>query len=80
MGKEYAYWFPVIMTASEGVVINPERIIPGMNLVIPDLQKNINDEGARAVMKESFLTVAEDYRRIGKGGVAEKLVKIADTL
>ncbi len=33
------FYYPVIMLASRGVVINPDKIQPGMELTIPDLKE-----------------------------------------
>jgi hypothetical protein len=45
------FYYPVIMLASRGVVINPDKIKPGMTLTIPDLERNIADNKSRRSMK-----------------------------
>jgi len=45
------FYYPVIMLASQGVVINPDKIRPGMKLTIPDLEKNKANPNSRKSMK-----------------------------
>jgi len=45
------FYYPVIMLASQGVVINPDKIRPGMALTIPDLEKNKANANSRKSMK-----------------------------
>jgi len=33
------FYYPIIMLASRGVVENPDKILPGMELTIPDLKE-----------------------------------------
>jgi len=44
-------YYPVIMLASRDVVLDPDLIQPGMELTIPDLQKNLSDPAAKAAIK-----------------------------
>jgi len=45
------FYYPVIMLASRGVVVNPDKIQPGMQLTIPDLERNKANPAARKSMK-----------------------------
>jgi hypothetical protein len=45
------FYYPVIMLASRGVVINPDKIKPGMELTIPDLERNKANATSRKSMK-----------------------------
>jgi len=45
------FYYPVIMLASRGVVINPDKIQPGMKLTIPDIERNKADYAGRKSMK-----------------------------
>jgi len=45
------FYYPVIMLASRGVVINPDKIKPGMVLTIPDLERNKASANSRRSMK-----------------------------
>jgi len=44
-------YYPVIMLASRGVVINPDKIKPGMELTIPDLERNKASAAGRKSMR-----------------------------
>jgi hypothetical protein len=58
------FYFPVIMLASKDVVTDPDKIEPGMQLIIPNLQRNLNDPNARASIKGFLKEIAaiEDMR------------------
>ena len=45
------FYYPVIMLASRGVVINPDKIRPGMELTLPDLERNKANATSRKSMK-----------------------------
>jgi hypothetical protein len=45
------FYYPVIMLASRGVVVNPDKIQPGMELTIPDLERNKANPDSRKSMK-----------------------------
>jgi len=46
-----AFYYPIIMLASRGVVINPDKIQPGMKLIIPDIERNKAEAAGRRSMK-----------------------------
>jgi len=52
------FYYPVIMLASRGVVVNPDKIMPGMELTIIDVEKNKADANARKSMKNCLLGFA----------------------
>jgi hypothetical protein len=54
------YYYPLIMLASKDVVVDQDKIQPGMELTIPDLQRNLDDPRAKASIKG----VIEDCARI----------------
>ena len=74
------FYFPIIMMASRDLVVDHDRITPGMVLTIPDLQANLNNTGARGVMKNLFSEVAiiEDQRN--RHDTADGLRSLADSL
>jgi hypothetical protein len=53
--SRYAYndgfYYPIIMLASRGVVVNPDKIRPGMLLTLPDLERNKANADSRKSMK-----------------------------
>jgi len=67
------YYFPLILATSD-VVKNPDKIVPGMVLTIPDLDKNLNNAKTKKRVKELLLEVAKDY------DAGEDLYKISDGL
>jgi nucleoid-associated protein YgaU len=82
--NNYGYFFPLIMMASpEAGVGDPELIEPGMELTIPDLQKNLNNAEARAAIKTFLLDIAKIYDNINKAHSAltrANLVALSNSL
>jgi nucleoid-associated protein YgaU len=62
-GTSRAYFFPVIMLASQNVVVNPDLVVKGMHLSIPNLQRNLDNRKTRAKIKEFLLKIADVYKR-----------------
>ena len=60
-GSRNGYYFPLILLASRNVVTDPDKLISGMRLTIPDLQRNLNDPGARQKIKNFLLEIANVY-------------------
>lgn len=58
------FMYPVILLASRYIVLDPDRILPGMVLIVPDLQRNLNDAEARRNIRNFLLEIAtfEDSR------------------
>jgi hypothetical protein len=52
------FYYPLIMMASSNVVKDQDKITPGMRLIIPNLQANLNDSRARASIKRYILEIA----------------------
>jgi hypothetical protein len=74
------FFFPLIMLASSDIVLDPDKIEPGMKLTIPDLQKNLNDDRARGKLKEFLKEIAVVYDLRGRPADSEGLRKLADSL
>jgi hypothetical protein len=74
------FYFPIIMLASRDIVLDPDKITPGMQLTIPDLQKNFADPKAKASIKNFLreIAVIEDERN--RPLDAEGLRELADSL
>ncbi|GHU39551.1 hypothetical protein FACS1894190_04760 [Spirochaetia bacterium] len=79
---ENAYYFPLIMVASSDVVLDPDRIEPGMKLTIPELQRNIDDPAERTNVKSLLKDVAALYKRDGNKYPETQagLIKLSDSL
>jgi nucleoid-associated protein YgaU len=63
-GRNNGYYFPLIMAASQLETSDPDKIIGGQNLKIPDLTKNLDDPQARAYLKSLLRKIANAY--VGK--------------
>jgi hypothetical protein len=64
------FYYPVIMLASRGVVINPDKIQPGMELTIPDLERNKANPVSRKSMKNclnGFATIEKNKANPNQG-------------
>jgi len=64
------FYYPIIMLASRGVVINPDKILPGMELTIPDLERNRANPNSRKSMKNclnGFATIEKNKENPNKG-------------
>jgi hypothetical protein len=64
-GGENPFFFPLIMAASKEKntvdIVDPDLIDEGMELVIPDLQKNLADPGVKARIKTLLESVTAIY-------------------
>ncbi len=63
--KDSGFYFPVIMLASNHVVLDPDFILPGMKLVIPDLRANLDNAVTKEKIKLYLLEIADIYTRKG---------------
>lgn len=61
-GNDKGYFFPLILEASKESITNPEIIIPGTILIIPDLNKNIGDPARREYVKSLLLETSKLYQ------------------
>ena len=79
-GAENMYYFPLIRLANANVVSDPDMIMPDVVLVIPDLQANLNDPGARALLKTEMLSMVVHYQRRNMLRAAAEIRNLADRL
>ena len=82
-GSDNGYYFPLIMLASSEVILDPDLIQPGMELKIPDLQRNKNDTRAAKAMKNYFYEIADvyKYKRTAEAKkTREGIIKLANVL
>jgi hypothetical protein len=79
-GRANGYFFPLIMLASDDVVLDPDLIVPGMELTVPDLQRNLNDPTARQRIKSFLLDIAGVYDQKAKPDISRDLRQLANTL
>ena len=71
------YHFPLIMLASHNVVKDPDQIAPGMQLTIPDLQRNLNNAETKAKLKLYYVDISRVYDRRNRPQVAKSLRELA---
>jgi LysM repeat protein len=75
------FYFPLIMLASKDIAISdPDLIEPGMQLKIPDLQRNLSNSGSKEKIKAYLGDVAFIYEKKGTKKAAltaEKLRALA---
>jgi hypothetical protein len=60
-GDQGGYFFPLIMFASRAVVADPDKIVPGYTLTIPDLRQNLDNPVSRSQLKSMLLDIAFVY-------------------
>jgi len=74
------FYYPVIMLASKDVVVDPDKIEPGMELIVPDLQKNLDSPRARANIKRFLGEVAKIEEDRNRPQDAQGMRNLANTL
>jgi phage tail protein X len=72
-------YFPVILLASGGIN-DPDRIFPGLKIVIPDLKANLDNPGSRGKIKDFLNETADFYRKKGDSNTETKLRDLSNTL
>jgi hypothetical protein len=75
-----SFYFPIIMMASKDIVLDPDKIVPGMVLTIPQINLNLDDPLARENIKsllEDIARIEDDRDRFIDAG---KLRELASTL
>jgi len=76
------FYYPIIMLASRGVVVNPDKIRPGMSLTIPDLERNKANDNSRKSMKNCLngFAAIEKTKPNPNQGLIDGFKKHADEL
>ncbi len=78
--NDSAFYFPVIMLASNDVVLDPDMIAPGMKLTVPDLKANLGNAAAKGNIKSFLLEIAGIYKNKGDAATEKGLKDLAATL
>ncbi|MBQ4330900.1 MAG: LysM peptidoglycan-binding domain-containing protein [Spirochaetaceae bacterium] len=60
-GKDNGYYFPLIMLASRQDIADPDKIEPGMDFIVPDLQKCLDNKLIHKSLSNYFKEVADIY-------------------
>jgi hypothetical protein len=82
-GRGNGYFFPLIILASRNVILDPDLIEPGMNLIIPDLQKNLDNDDTRKGIKAFLFDMADVYENKTSRWASvtqRELIKLAKSL
>ena len=74
------YYYPIIMMASNNIVVDPDLIEPGMVLTIPVLQKNLDDAKAKSNIKKFLLDIAKIEENRGRSADAEGMRSLSASL
>jgi hypothetical protein len=74
------FYYPLIMAASNDVVLDYDRIAPGMELTIPNLQRNLDNSRARNAIKSLLEDVAKMEEDRNRPQDAEGLRGLAASL
>ena len=74
------FYYPLVMLASSDIVQDPDKIQPGMELTIPDLQRNLSDVRARSYMRSAMLECADIEESRERASTAQGLKDLAATL
>ena len=77
---EHGLYYPVIMLASSDVVLDPDKIAPGMELTIPNLQKNLDDPKAKENIKSFLGEIAKLSEDRNRHEDATAMRELADSL
>lgn len=73
--REKAYYFPIIMTVTPGIIRHPDKLTPKMKLLIPDFDSFMQHSPSKENSKPDFEKCIKIYENEGKSGVAESLRK-----
>jgi phage tail protein X len=79
-GKENGYYYPLIILGNPGVTANPDLIVPGTQLKIPNLQRNLDNAAARGELKAYVEELIVFYDRKPDRVMSANLRSVADKL
>ncbi|MDR0877815.1 MAG: LysM peptidoglycan-binding domain-containing protein [Treponema sp.] len=72
-GEENSYFFPIIVLASGEAVPDPDLIYPGTELLIPNLDRNLGNVGAKGKVRTLIDDTAGGYEQKAKPKAADRL-------
>jgi phage tail protein X len=79
-GRSNGYYYPLIILGNPDLIKNPDLIVGGMRLKIPDLRKNLNNQAARAELKAYMEELVVYYDRKRNRTMVNRLRALARTL
>ncbi|MCL2806262.1 MAG: LysM peptidoglycan-binding domain-containing protein [Treponema sp.] len=74
------YYYPVIMLASKNVILDPDKIQPGMQLTVPNLQVNLNNPDGKKAVKGVILDLSRVENGRGRKETAKGMRDLANSL
>jgi hypothetical protein len=74
------YYYPVIFIANLTKLQDADKIEPDTQLVIPDLQRNLNDAGARIVVKQALLGSIPFEHSRNRDRTADGMLEVSNSL
>jgi hypothetical protein len=74
------YYYPVIALANINKIQDPDKIEPDTQIIIPNLQRNLNDAGARAVVKQALIAAVPFEISRDRRDTADGIRKLADSM
>ena len=80
-GTNNGFYYPVLILASpQNNITDPDFILPGMELNIPDLSRNLANSSSREAIRNYLRQVANIYNRKGIEIEEEGLLRLANSL
>jgi hypothetical protein len=79
-GRGNGYYYPLIILGNPSLRKNPDLIVGGTQLKIPDLQRNLNNANARAELKTYMNELIAFYDQKGDRAMSANLWDLADKL
>jgi phage tail protein X len=79
-GKGNGYYYPLVLLGNPGITVNPDLIIPGTQLKIPDLQRNLDNAAVRTELKTYIEELIGFYNRKPDRVMSANLRSLADKL
>jgi hypothetical protein len=74
------HYYPVIHLANSAAIHDADWIEPGTQLIIPDLNRNLNDSGARGVVKKSLTDSIPFEHSRSRSDTADGIRELHDSL
>jgi hypothetical protein len=74
------YYYPVILLANKAEIEDADKIEIDTQLIIPDLQRNLNDSGARGVIKQALTESVPFENSRSRGETADGIRALSNSL
>jgi hypothetical protein len=74
------YYYPVIFLANNSKIKDPDKIQPNTQIIIPNLQRNLNDTGARVIIKQALMDCVPFENSRGRNKTADGIRVLSNSL